>query len=285
MKGLFIKMRELQGAASPTEQTILQYLLDSPEDVLGKSIHDLARFTYTSPSTIVRFCRKLGFDGYKDFRLTLSSELALRQKDFEEKRKSVTEYDTLPDIVDKVIGKTITSLQDSRSLIEYEMLEKAIDMICDCRTVVFFGAGASLLAARDAYLKFLRIGKAAVINDDWSTQLVQARNMTPDDLGFVLSYSGQTTEVIACIEALKQSKVPIITITRYGPSPIVSLSDCPLYVVGNESLFRRGAMSSRIAQLTMIDILYTAYVNRHYEAAMERLSATHILKPEGEYST
>ena len=284
MKGLFTKIRELQDTASSTEQIILQHVLESPDDALNKNIHDLASVTYTSPSTIIRLCRKLGFDGYKDFRLSLSYEIALRQKNFEEERKEVTEFDSLPDIVDKVIRKTITSLEDSRTLIDYDMLEKAIDLIYNCRILVFFGAGASLLAARDAYLKFLRIGRSCIVNEDWSTQMVQARNMTPSDLGFVLSYSGQTTEIIECIEAMKQNKVPIITITRYAPSPVVLLSDCPLYVVGNEPLFRRGAMSSRIAQLNMIDILYTAYVNRHYENAMERLSATHIFKPEGEHS-
>ena len=100
--------------------------------------------------------------------------------------------------------------------------------------------------AHDTYLKFLRLDKPCIINDDWHAQLLSARNSIPQDVAIVFSYSGQTVEMIQCMETLKQNGTPIIAITRYSPSQVAELADYKLYIAANESLFRNGAMSSRL---------------------------------------
>ena len=280
MRGIFIKMRELLNSASPTEQMILRHLLDHPIEAVNKSIHELASSTYASPSTVIRLCRKIGFDGYKDFRLALSSEAALLERSTAEERKGVAKFESLPTLVAEITRRQVVSLEDTLNLIDYGTLKAAVDLICDCRVMVFFGLGSSQLVAQDAYLKFVRSGKHAIAHADWHVQLTQAQNLTEKDLGIVLSYSGQTPEAIKCIHAMKDNNVPIISITRYGPSPVALLGGHVLYVAANEPLFRSGAMSSRMSQLNMIDILYTAYVSRSYDDTIERISATHIPKPQ-----
>ena len=79
--------------------------------------------------------------------------------------------------------------------------------------------------------------------------------------------------MIQCMEALKENGVPIIAVTRYSPSRVAELADYKLYIAANESLFRNGAMSSRIAQLNVVDILYTAYASLHYEDTLRALPA------------
>lgn len=280
LQGILIKLREYMRTASSTEQGILRYLLKNPEDILTHTIHELAAATFTSSATILRLCKKLGYNGYKDFRLAISSELAIRRKSLEEEKKEITRYDTLQEIVEKTTYKNIISLEDSQHLVDYTTLKNAVDLISSCSTMVFFGIGSSLHVARDAYMKFQRISKPCIVNSDWHTQLVQSKNMTKHDLGLVFSYSGQTLEMVECMKEMRNNGVPIITITRYGVSPVTELSDCKLYVAANESLFRSGAMSSRISQLNMVDILYTAYASNNYDYSMERLSKTHIRKTE-----
>lgn len=279
MKSVLIRMREFLDTASDTEQDIIQFILNNPEKAMTLSIHEMAATTYSSAATVLRLCRKLDLDGYKDFRLQLSYELAVRKKSQEEERKEISHLDSLPEIVEKVTYKNIVSLEDSLALMDCPTIEKIVDLICASKSVVFFGIGSSLYVAKDAYLKLLRLGKPCSVNDDWHTQLVQARNMTREDLGIVISYSGQTTEVIECMKAMKENHVPVVAITRYATSPISQLSTYNLYVAANESIFRSGAMSSRISQLNMIDILYTAYASRNYDESMGKLSKTHIHKP------
>ena len=158
-------------------------------------------------------------------------------------------------------------------------LEQCVELIANARTVLLFGIGSSLCVAKDTYLKFLRLDKPCVVNEDSHSQLLQARNATAQDVGIVFSYSGQTMEMIQCIKEMKAGGAPVIAVTRYYPSEVAQLADHVLYVAANESLFRNGAMSSRLSQLNVMDILYTAYASRNHEDTMRRLTKTHIYKP------
>lgn len=171
------------------------------------------------------------------------------------------------------------SLEDTKNLVDPDVMRQCISLIQNARIVYMFGMGASLCAAKDAYLKFLRLNKLCFVNEDWHSQLIQARNATKDDLGIVFSYSGNTVEVVECMKALKQNHTPIIAITRCVSSPVSELADQKLYTTANESLFRSGAMSSRISQLNIVDILYTALTSDHYDTSLNQLSRTHIHKP------
>ena len=157
--------------------------------------------------------------------------------------------------------------------------EPCVELIANARTVLLFGIGSSLCVAKDTYLKFLRLDKPCVVNEDSHSQLLQARNATAQDVGIVFSYSGQTMEMIQCIKEMKAGGAPVIAVTRYYPSEVAQLADHVLYVAANESLFRNGAMSSRLSQLNVMDILYTAYASRNHEDTMRRLTKTHIYKP------
>ncbi len=84
-------------------------------------------------------------------------------------------------------------------------------------------------------------------------------------MAIVISYSGRTEEIVRCAEYLKAQGTPIIAITRFELSPISRMAACCLNVMASEELYRSGAMSSRIAQLNMIDILYTACINQKYQ--------------------
>lgn len=279
MASALLRLREASKAFSSTEKEIAQHILDNPQLVEDLSIHELAKQTFASPSTIVRMCIHTGYSGYKEFRKEVSHELILREQNKKKEQKELQRSDTLEDIIDKITYKNIMSLEDTKNLIDRDVLNQCLHMIDQARFVYLFGMGASLCAAKDAYLKFLRLNKPCMVNEDWHSQLLQARNATKDDLGIVFSYSGNTIEVIECMKALKLNKTPIIAITRCVASPVSELADQKLYTTTNESLFRSGAMSSRISQLNIVDILYTALASEDYDDSLDQLSKTHIHKP------
>ncbi|SJN44721.1 Sialic acid utilization regulator, RpiR family [Marinilactibacillus psychrotolerans 42ea] len=147
-----------------------------------------------------------------------------------------------------------------------------------CDKLAFFGIGASLIVAKDAQLKFTRINKMAYVSEDWHTQLLLAKNMNKNDLAIVISYSGQTEEMIICQKAAIEAGASTISITKYADSPIAKAAELNLYISSNEYAFRSGAMSSRISQLNLIDIIYTTYVNRKFEQTIEILEKTQFRK-------
>ena len=279
MSNALLRLRESSHNFSSTEKEIARIILDNPQLVVELSVHALAKHTFSSASTIVRLCNHIGYSGYKEFRWAVTYELAMREQSKRVEQWEIAHSDSLQDIINKITYANIVSLEETRELMDMNALRACVELIKNARVIYLFGLGASLVAAQDAYLKLLRLNKLAVINTDWHSQLLQAKNAGHRDLGIVISYSGATTEVIECMKIMKENKTPIIAITRCVNSPVSELADQKLYTTANESVFRSGAMASRTSQLNIIDILYTALANDQYEASLEQLSRTHIQKP------
>ncbi len=279
MSSALVQLRERAKTFSSTEREAAGVILENPRLVVDMSIHELARHTFSSASTIVRMCVHTGYSGYKEFRKAVTYELALKEQTRKTEQQEIRPSDPIETVIDKITELNIRSLEETRELLDAKEIQKCVELLKNARVIYLFGLGASLCAAKDAYLKFLRLNKLCVINEDWHSQLLQARNATREDLALVISYSGATVEIIECMKALKENGTAIIAITRCVQSPVSELADEKLYTAANESLFRSGAMSSRMSQLNIVDILYTALANESYEQSLNQLSKTHIRKP------
>lgn len=278
MKNVLIRIQEYKSSASETEKGIIEWILENAKEASESTIHSLAQKTFSSPATVIRFCHKIGFKGFKEFQKSLLYELAIRTESNRSWMEEISGHDTLEAIVDKVTYKTISSLENTRKLIDIRVLEKCVELLAESSSIYLFGLGSSLLVARDAYLKWLRIDKECFLCDDVHAQYLQAMNMKKGSVALIISYSGMTQEMIACGRIIKEKGLPIILISRLEDSPLSELADYNLCVASTEVLVRHGAMSSRISQLNMIDILYTAYIGRDFEKNMEQLKKTHIRK-------
>lgn len=265
---------------STTEQSIAKFICANPEEAVHLTVRELADRTYTSPSSVVRLCRFAGFDGYKEFRQELLLDLHTLGETGSHQEAELDGTATIPELIDSITRRNIQCLEDTQYLLNVEEVEACVELIRHARTILLFGIGASLCVARDAYLKFLRVDKPCILNDDWHSQLLQARNATGEDVGIIFSYSGQTAEMIECMKALRENGTPIIAVTRSAPSPVAKLADHRLHTATNEFTFRIGALSSRIAQLNVVDVLYAGFVNAEYDYCMKRFVKTHIYKKE-----
>lgn len=282
MSNPILRLREASEALSPTERSVAAQIISDPSLVLDNSIRSLAQKVFCSTATIVRLCNHIGYPGYRDFRQAVAYELAVRDQTKRHQQQAIERNDSLEQIIEKITYRNIVSLEETEELMDLATLRRCVDLLHRARVIYLFGMGASFCTAKDAYLKFLRANKLCILNEDWHSQLLQARNATTQDVGIVISYSGATVEMIECMKALKENGTPTIAITRFVKSPVSDLADEKLYTASNESLFRTGAMSSRISQLNIIDILYAALINLTFDASLDQLSRTYIQKPNVE---
>ncbi|MCC5893909.1 MAG: MurR/RpiR family transcriptional regulator [Alkalibacterium sp.] len=273
-----IRLKEYKSEASPTEMAVIDFILKNPEETSRSTIYALAEKTFSSPSTIIRLCKKNGYSGYKDFSKDLLYEQAIRLNYKEKNISDLTRTDEIEEIVRKVTHKNILSLEETEHLMDIDVIKASVEEMLACEKLSIFGIGASLIVAKDAQLKFTRINKMSYVSEDWHTQLLMAKNMSEKDVALIISYSGQTPEMITCAQVAKENGAKVISITKNEESPINKLADYSLYVASSEFSFRSGAMSSRIAQLNVIDILYTSFINKKYEQSLEILEKTQIKK-------
>ena len=279
MKNPMARMREMYSTMGENERAIADVFLDRPQAALGMNVRDLAAELFVSPSTVVRFCQHLGFQGYRDFRQSLIYETAMYAEDVRHVDLDITRDNSLESIVEKTTLRNVMALNETEKLLDMDTLRESVELIEKAECLLFFGIGASGTCAKDAYMKFLRVNKSCQMTEDYHAQLMLAKKSTRRDVGIIITYSGETTEMIECLHLLRQNQTPSIVITRFGKSSISRVADRILYMSAQEPLFNISACASRIAQLNVIDILYTAYVVRNYDHSMANLLKTHINKP------
>lgn len=280
-RGLLVRVKERSLYASAAERNIIERIQRDPQTVVAKSIRELADETYTSPSTVVRLCRKLGCEGYKAFQRELVFELALAGKRNDVALDEVSPGDVAEQVIEKVLRSTMRSIDATRQLLDPQTLDRCAGLIVNARVIDLFGIGASLLVAHDLEMKLTRVDRECHAYDDWHNQLLCARNMHPDDLAIVISYSGMTGEMIECARCARERGAIVIAITRAeGETALARHADYVLGVASSEPLVRSGAMASRMSQLAVVDALYAVYVARDYERCTSNILRNYIEKEE-----
>lgn len=278
MKNVLLKLREIKGNLSNSEKNVVDFIIKNSEETIELNIRQLASKTFSSPSTIIRIFKKINLSGYKEFKKNLIYEIATAKLEQSRQSNNISENDDLKTIIDKIIIQNIQSLEDTKHIIDEEKLLECINLINKSAKILLYGIGSSLNVAKDMYLKFLRLDKPCIYNEDYHSQILQAINSQKDDIAIIFSYSGQTEEMIRCIKILKENNTKTIAITRYGESPISKIVDYNIFIASNETIFRSGAMSSRINQLTIVDIIYSYIAIKKKNHYLEQLIKTHIRK-------
>ncbi len=250
-------------------------MAQNPREVLTMQTSELAKAGYCSPATVIRLCQKLGFRGLKELKLAISEELgyaaANNTSSFD---ASLPMKKVVADIVE-LYQKTMSQIQ---TLVDYTEVEKAASLIHKSSLVHLFGMGASYLVAEDFMMKLARVKKVGCLYHDIHLQLVDAGNVGVDEVCLIISYSGQTREVLKAAQEIRQNGGIIISLTQYSDNQLARMADCRLYVPATEEALRISAGSSRISQLVMIDILFSRILAMDYESSMVRIvDSQHIL--------
>ncbi len=263
MTGCCLRIKESLNSLSKKEKLVAEYVLQFPEEVPKKSIDELAVVCATSPSSVVRLCKKLGYAGYKDFCRLLTADISAN-RDENIVYEDVRPGDSLSSIAKSVSMSNMKAIDSSLQILDFRELEKAVNAISTAARVDFYGVGTSGLVALDAHSKFLRINKASNASADTHVQILSATTLKKGDVAVLISYSGETRDILMLADVAKKTSATIISITKHGINSLSSVADICLSTYSTENLIRSGAMSSRISQLTIIDILYTAVASKDY---------------------
>ncbi len=269
LSNVLLKTKEIYNDLNQTEKIIATYLLDNTNNVLNLSIKELSIRSGVSQAAWVRFCKTLGFTGLKDLKKELiNDEIGDRfdpSPDNGDKYSDIKYASEASTIAERVCRNNIQAIESTLSIVDFEQIDKAVEAIMKAKRIVFFGTGASGVVATDAQFKFMRIGKNAISYCDHHMQMTVASTLTKDDVAFIISYSGATREMIEISNIAQNSGAVIIAMTKYGKNVINQCADIILHTSATEIVKRSGAMGSRIAQLTVIDILFTCVANRSYD--------------------
>ncbi len=274
MAGCLIKIMEAMDSLTPSERKIAHIILNYSDEVIGMSIKEIAEKSNTSKAAVIRLCKTLKYKGYRDFAINLASDVA-SQKVEENTYTDIKAGDDLDTIIKNVCHINKKSIDDTFMVLDAQEVGKAVDTIHKAKRIDFYGVGASGVIALDAQQKFMRINKYSNAFSDIHLQLTAAANMSKGDVAVIISYSGETKDVIDTMLAAKQSGATIISITKYGENTLSKAADIKLFLSSPETTMRSGAMGSRIAQLNIIDIIFSGVASIEYQYIKKYLDRTH----------
>ena len=259
---------------SPRERQIAEFILDYPHEVVNMSIEELAQACRASVSSVVRLCKNLGYSGFKELCRMLSGDLAAAGSTI--CYQDIRPGDSPASVFRNICLSNMKAIENTMMMADSAEIEKAVGLLCRAQRIDFYGVGTSALVALDAHNKFLRIGKTVMANADFHVQLLSATTLKKGDAAVLISYSGETYDILSLAEQLKHTGCAIITITSYGKNSLSEYADVKLYSLSTETYIRSGAMSSRIAQMTVIDALYSAVCSAIYPEIKPYLDKTRL---------
>lgn len=255
------------------EKLIADYLLVENSEIIDMSAKEIAEETNTSAPTVVRFAKKLGFSSLNEMKikLSISSKEKNSSREFEYLDKDLS----TKSIVNGVKTSIHSIIDETVDLIDEEQLDKAINLLTNAKTIYIYSVGVSGLVGLDFYYKLSRINKRCVAHTDTHLQLTSSVLMEKEDVAVVISYSGETKETLLCAKNAKEKNVPVIAITKASiDNKLDYFSDISLHVPYVEKSLREGAMSSRISQLAIIDMLFLGMARNNIKDMEEKLVIT-----------
>lgn len=253
---------------SESEKEIAKYILNHGETVLSMSVKELAKHTYTSPATIVRLCKKIGLEGYNDFKIKYSAELQydLQHTDRIDVNFPFQKDDSHPLICHKLASLSQEVIADTVKLIDFNQLHQIVDLIYHYPTIDIYGSGNSLLAAMSFQHKMMRISRDVNLRVLHGEQIFMSYNTNPDRIGMIISYSGETNEVIQIAQTLKEKKTPLIVLTSIGDNRLSHYADYILNIGSREKIFTKIApFASQISMEYLLNVIFSCLFQKDYE--------------------
>lgn len=250
------------------EKRLADYILSAQDCISRMSISELANACSVADATVSRFCRRLGYKSYPDFKIAIANSFANRLKD-NPLSGEITREDSLETISQKLLNANTTAMVQTLEVLNLEAVAQAADVLRSSTAVLCMGQGGSMLIASEAAHLFSTIsGKFRPVSDS-HMQAMAAAMMEPTDTILFYSYSGSTLAMLDTLKTAKERGSKVILVTRFPNSPGAALADIVLQCGANENPLQSGSVPARIAQMYLTDILFSEYTRRNLDEAKE----------------
>lgn len=248
-----------------SERKVADYVVIHQRDTQFMSISDLADACGVAEATVSRFCRRLKYKGYNAFKLAVANTAAQRPGNLVLSGE-IDPEDNVPDLCQKLYGSAVDALSQTVSLIRPEGITAAADLLTHANRVLCMGQGGSMIMATEAAHLFSTAMPGFTPVWDSHLQLVAAATLTPRDVVLFFSYSGATHDLLDLLEVVRERQAKVILVTHFPKSPAAGFADVILQCGANEGPLQMGSVPARIAQLFLVDVLFTEVCRRNRDA-------------------
>ena len=256
--GALLRIEGLRNSVKSAERHLLDFILSNPEEAVQSTIRQLESRSGASYATIIRFCKKAGFSGFKALKNSLVQDILVRREN-----NGVTDVlpihdkDTIASIIQKTFQHSYKTLGDTENILDVRSLNQAIQKIMAADEILFIGTGTSGVSAQYAFSRFFRIGKQCAAETDPTIYKLKCSLLKKKSVLFAISSSGRSANIVDAARIARENDAAVISLCDFAVSPLTQCSTIKLYTTPRDTtLFLDLDMPLIIGQITIIDILF-----------------------------
>ncbi|MFG1358465.1 MurR/RpiR family transcriptional regulator [Xanthobacter pseudotagetidis] len=256
----------------PTARRIASFMVEQPERVPEMSASDIAAAVHASEGSVIGLCQQIGARGFAELKIAVAKEIATSRALLHE---AIMPGDSTADVVAKFTASHAVALEDTAKVLEVAAIDRAAALMAKAQRIEFYGIGTAAPIAEDAAYRFLRLGLDTKAVTDSHGQAVSAAFTGPQVATLTISHSGRTHETLEATRLAREAGARTICITNYGRSPLQTYCEVVLFTAAQETKYRMEALSSRIAELFVIDVLYARLALARWERSLEAIQKSY----------
>ncbi len=238
----------------PAERRVADYVGAAPSAVIHMSMAKLSEICSVSDPTIVRFCRRFGFEGYQDFKLNLAQSLVPSAPFAYEQ---ITPQDGIDNIVRKTCRNSLNAVQRLAEDLRPDQVAEGARLLQAANWTGIYATGISEVNALDAEHKFQRLGMRCQALLGKQRQWMHAEGARPGDVTLIFSQSGHTKQMVEIAIASRAGGARVVAVTA-GDSPLARVSDAVIAVRPYDRTELMTPLASRLNHHLVTNMLVTA---------------------------
>lgn len=231
-----LKELELFKEGTTSEISIKNYILDNIDNIEKFSARELGKATYTSAATVIRFCNKLGYKGYSDFKIKFISELKITNKEYKLGKIEINNHENVVTIMRKMTEIEKEAVEETANTLSFEKLKNIRKLIHEAKVIDFYAYDINVYIAQYASSQLLYAGKRSTVNTATNMRALNALLSNKQNIAIIISQTGENLRLIELVKILKQKETKVIVITTSKKSSLAKMADEYLYAATTKSI-------------------------------------------------
>ncbi len=259
MNELLVKMKYLYPSLTRAEKEVEAYIEHHISSIPDMTLYMLSEESKTSEATILRFCRKLGYSSYVQFKHDCA---AYGMETSPDSKCRIHRDDRMEEIFEKLLSSVTQSLRNTRILFSEKSYEQALQAILQANQVVFVATGDAVSICELASAKFNRVGIRAFVCSNTAYQYETTMRLTGQDVLIALSASGHSHNIVQSAKLAKNCGATVISITQSAKSPLLLHTNISLITSSLDMTTGRDSICKRVSELLVLESFYLGIIAR-----------------------
>lgn len=268
-------LNDLKNTSQLTEREndIRNYFLSHPEHIAHMSCRDVGEATYTSASSVTRFCQKFGCKGYPEFKLRFLSDIKGGEGLDAPDCVQLSEQENMVTLLEKVTRAQDRALKATREALSLSQLLRIQKLLLEHTYLDFYAYDTNIHLARYAGSQFFRAGKIAAVYSETDVQVLNTLIAPEGHLAVLISHTGENLKLIELARLLRRNGTKTIIITSGKETTLGKMADEFLFAprpdtIGEVETDKLSITTFFTATKFLLDLMFSIAFSARYGANM-----------------